>query len=145
MQNQKVTSNVSVAARGCTELIGLSYVVCRYQLRKGAAVVAGVDVDQVTISSIGRRRLLSSNVSATSQRRRLGVEATMTIESLPGQDIASQAGMASAESFTEALQDAAVLVTATEIAAALDLPGNADVQASIITAEALDQVVSSEM
>jgi hypothetical protein len=69
----------------------------------------------------------------------------MTIESLPGQDIASQAGMASAESFTEALQDAAVLVTATEIAAALDLPGNADVQASIITAEALDQVVSSEM
>ena len=107
-------------------------------MRKGAAAVADVDVNSVSISSIGRR-ILSELYSSGTQRRRLGVAATLTIQSSDGFN--ERLVEATAESFTEQLQAEASSVAAEEIAAALNLSVGLDVvQDSIVTAEALQQM-----
>lgn len=119
---------------------------CRYQLRKGAATVAGVALDGVTILSVGRRLLQSDSAvtASASQRRRLGVAVTMKIVSQPGQDVVSQSAMATAQSFTTALQNAAGSITANEISAALSLPADVT-EASIITPTALQAVAADPL
>ena len=110
----------------------------RYQLRKGAALVAEVDVESVSISSI-ERRLLSGSLSAVVQRRRLGVAATLTIQS--SESFNERLLEETTESFAEKLQATAPNVSAQEIVEVLDLTIDVGtVQDSIISAEALQQV-----
>jgi hypothetical protein len=107
-------------------------------LRKGAAVVAEVDVNSVSISSIGRR-LLSGSFSGATQRRRLGVAATLTIQS--SESFNERLLDDTSESFAEKLQAEAPNVAAEEIAEALNLADDiGTVQNFIITAEALQQM-----
>lgn len=100
--------------------------------------MAEIDVNRVSISSIGRRQLSGSSSGAT-QRRRLGVAATLTIQS--SESFNERLLDETAESFTQKLQAEAPNVAAQEIAEALNLDVEiATVQNSIITAEALQQV-----
>ena len=97
--------------------------------------MADVDVSSVSISSIGRR-ILSGFFSSVTQRRKLGVVATLTIQSSDGFN--ERLVEATAESFTDQLQAEASSVAPEEIAAALNLSVGLDVvQDSIVTAEAL--------
>lgn len=103
--------------------------------------MAGVDVNSVSISSIERRLLRGSFVAVT-QRRRLGVAATLTIQS--SQSFNERLLDETSESFTAKLQAEAPNVGAEEIAEALNLTVDiGTVQASIISAEALQQVQSA--
>ena len=108
--------------------------------------MAGVALDGVTILSVGRRLLQSDSAvtASASQRRRLGVAVTMKIVSQPGQDVVSQSAMATAQSFTTALQNAAGSITANEISAALSLPADVT-EASIITPTALQAVAADPL
>lgn len=100
--------------------------------------MAEIDVSRVSISSIGRRLLSGSSTGAT-QRRRLGVAATLTMQS--SESFNERLLDETAESFAQKLQAEAPNVAAQEIAEALNLDVDIDtVQNSIVTAEALQQM-----
>jgi len=121
------------ADEGCERCL-----VKRYQLRKAAADLSGVDVGNVELLSIARRAL----ADVSTHRRRLGVSAEIAVVSDPGQDLASQPNLAPAQSFSAAFQVAAAALSPADIAASLGMSVS-DAQGFVISEAELAQVVPS--
>lgn len=120
----------------------------RFQLKQGAADVANVDLANVKLHSISRRRRMTSESGGTF--RRLAVAAEISIMSDVNQDIVGRSTLASSELFTDALQQAAASISADEIGIAIGISAAEAQDAAITDAElagvstAGDLVVASQ-